>query len=572
MVDIFITERVLKQTFSDGVADQITKFTESFVRLKSNFDSSICIQTALVSSRTFDRIETIGSLILHTLIGYIIDMHSSKARQQYLSILQPAAMNRYGRSVCLPGTRVDIMNLVTDWVINGPGDRNILWLRGVAGSGKSCLSTTLANLFEATNRLGAFLFFNRNVAEQSDPGLVIRTLAFKLATFDPRIGNIISALIENHTAIADSDIHFQFNKLLVEPVKSLGDLQSEGPIVIVLDALDECGSIEHRAALLRVLAAESANLPSFLRIIITSRPESDIHRYFDEQSNILSYRLDINSEDTRKDIELYIRHRMTDVVAKNKLLRLSNDWPHERIYTLIERASGLFIWASTACKFIDAYDPEQRLSVLLQGNVMSNAESALDKLYVTALESAGEWTDTCFSADFRALMGAVLVAKNPLTVAALSKLLTFNQPPMHIISRLGCVLYTDTNIRILHPSFTDFLSNRARCGHDVWFIDLAYHNFRVAVQCLDHLDASLRHNICDLKLSQTPEGVSLAEGVSYACIFWVEHVCAIKDATSIADRLETFLFKHLLHWFEAMGILKRSRDTIGMLSHWHTVS
>ncbi|KIM86662.1 hypothetical protein PILCRDRAFT_64736, partial [Piloderma croceum F 1598] len=149
-------------------------------------------------------------------------------------------MNQYGRSVCLPGTRVNVLNLVTDWLINGTGNQNILWLQGVAGSGKSCLSTTLANLFEETNRLGAFLFFNRNVAEQSDPGLVIRTLAFKLAIFDQRIGNAISAVVENHSAIVDSDIYFQFNKLLVEPISSLGSLQSEGPIVIVLDALDEC--------------------------------------------------------------------------------------------------------------------------------------------------------------------------------------------------------------------------------------------------------------------------------------------------------------------------------------------
>jgi hypothetical protein len=83
--------------------------------------------------------------------------------------------------------------------------------------------------------------------------------------------------------------------------------------------------------------------------------------------------------------------------------------------------------------------------------------------------------------------------------------------------------------------------------------------------------------MCSLKLSQTVhvEGASLPEGVSYACIFWVEHVCIIKDATSIAEKLETFLFKHLLHWFEAMAILKRSRDTIGILRHlhdWHMVS
>lgn len=568
---------MLKQTFSDVASDQIMKFTESFIQLKDNFDTGICIQSALISSRTFDRVEAIGMPNLHHKVVCVADMCSFKARQQNLFLLQPAAMNRYGRSACLPGTRVNVLNLVTDWLINGTGNQNILWLQGVAGSGKSCLSTTLANLFEQTNRLGAFLFFNRNVAEQSDPGLVIRTLVYKLAIFDPRIGNAISAVVQNHTAIVDSDIYFQFNKLLVEPISSLDGLQFEGPIVIVLDALDECGSIEHRAALLRVLAAESANLPAFLRIVITSRPESDIQHYFGDQRNILSHRLDVNSEDTQKDIQIYIRHQMAEIVAKNKLLGLSDDWPHDHIYALTQRASGLFIWAATACKFIDAYDPKQQLSILLQTKDMSNAESALDRLYITALESAGEWSDTSFGTDFRTIMGAVLVAKNPLTVAALNELLTFNQPPIHAISKLGCVLYANPIIHILHPSFADFLSNRARCKYDMWFIDLASHNFCFTVHCLDHLDGFLKYNMCSLKLSQSVhvESVSLPEGVAYACVFWVEHVCIIKDATSITERLETFLFKHLLHWFEAMAILKRSRDTIGILRHlhdWHMVS
>jgi hypothetical protein len=68
--------------------------------------------------------------------------------------------------------------------------------------------------------------------------------------------------------------------------------------------------------------------------------------------------------------------------------------------------------------------------------------------------------------------------------------------------------------------------------------------------------------------------VSLTEGVVYGCTFWVEHVCMITDAGAIMERLERFLFQHLLHWFEAMSILKRSKETIRMLKQpfdWHKV-
>ena len=484
-------------------------------------------------------------------------------------------MDQYGRPECLPGTRVDVLNFIMTWVANAGSNHNVLWLHGVAGSGKSTLSTTVANLFDETNRLGAFIFFNRNVAERSNPALVIRTLAHKLGRFDCRIGDAIASVVEINSTIVESPIHIQFKKLLLDPLRKLANLHFEGPIVVVFDAIDECGGIDERKLLLKVLAEESANLPTFLRIIITSRPEHDIRRFFGSQGHILSYTLHIASELIRKDIESFLRHRMSEIRAENNAL-LSADWPGEnRLRTLAERASGLFIWASTACKFIDAYDPEQRLGVLIQADVGCDAESALDSLYITALRSAGQWDDPDFAADFRTIVGTLVVARNPLSLAALNKLLCTGsrRPPVHATSRLGCVLYSDTIIRILHPSFADFVSNRTRCQSDAWFINISMHHMRIAQLCLDHMDGYLRYNMCHLKLSKMAD-TSLPDDVAYACEFWVEHVCIIEDAAFIADRLNIFLFKHLMHWFEAMSILKKSTETIGLMKRlcdWHTV-
>jgi hypothetical protein len=154
-----------------------------------------------------------------------------------------------------------------------------------------------------------------------------------------------------------------------------------------------------------------------------------------------------------------------------------------------------------------------------------------------------------------------------LSPAALDKLLANDdiRPSMHTISRLGCILYLNATIRILHPSFADFLSNHNRCKRDIWFIDVAAHNLRVAGCRLDHLDSYLRRNVCLLTLSNKME-VSLPEDIVYGSCFWIEHVWMIKNATCISEQLEMFLFKHILHWFEAMSIMKRSKETFGMLT------
>ena len=485
-------------------------------------------------------------------------------------------MERYGRPECLPGTRVDVLHFITNWVTDSSQQHNILWLNGVAGCGKSTLTTTIANLFHETNRLGAFLFFNRNVNERSQPASLIRTLAYQLGCFDPRLGDAISAAISHHPTIRDGHPLFQFSTLLREPLASQTDLLSEGPIVVVLDALDECGNAEDREVLLEVLTDEFVKLPPMLRVIIASRPEHDIQNRFKSVTNILPHKLSINSNNTQKDIERFIRYHLQKI-GRKMIPPLASDWPGEhRISILAERASGLFVWASTACKFVDGYDPEQRLGIILQEDTSSSAESALDKLYTTALESVGEWTDTIFSHDFRAIVGTILVARDPLSASALNKLLPIDghRHPLNAVSRLGCVLYSNAILRILHSSFADFLSNRLRCKCDAWFIDTTAHNLRVAIHCLDRMDGYLKHNVCNLKLFISAADVSLPEEISYACVFWVEHVCLIMDPSPIADRLETFLFKHLLHWFEAMTILLKSRETIRMLRSlrdWHRV-
>ena len=59
---------------------------------------------------------------------------------------------------------------------------------------------------------------------------------------------------------------------------------------------------------------------------------------------------------------------------------------------------------------------------------------------------------------------------------------------------------------------------------------------------------------------------TLSEDVEYASVFWMDHLCMVTgDATVVIEPLDHFLKEHLLHWFEAMSILRRSRDTIKLL-------
>jgi hypothetical protein len=299
--------------------------------------------------------------------------------------------------------------------------------------------------------------------------------------------------------------------------------------------------------------------------MITSRDERDIRCVLEGQSHVFVWELNLTSENNMNDTLHFFRNRMAEIRSS---LRLTHDWPGDSaIFALNNLAAGLFIWASTACRFINGYDPRRNLNVILLGGMSTEAQSALDALYRTALESAVEdiRDDQYFRADFCSIMGTILAARNPISDMTIDRLLSLETPSHYIISRLGCVLdWSETGpVRILHPSFADFLSDRLRCGPDLWHIDTVLHNRLLAVRCLSHLNAVLQRNIRNLVLSQAPVNEVLPEATSYACISWIDHVCIItEDVDVVGDELDRFLFQHLLHWIEAMSILKKSKTTI----------
>jgi hypothetical protein len=76
-----------------------------------------------------------------------------------------------------------------------------------------------------------------------------------------------------------NDIAIIFDKLVSEPLKRVNQASSNKlPVVILIDALDELPN-DGMKLILQLLAKEFLELPSFIRIIVTSR-EEDIVKYY----------------------------------------------------------------------------------------------------------------------------------------------------------------------------------------------------------------------------------------------------------------------------------------------------
>jgi len=86
-----------------------------------------------------------------------------------------------------------------------------------------------------------------------------------------------------------------------------------GPVIVVIDALDECGDPISRKSLLALLSKELVKLPPMFRFIITSRAESDIIAAFSNQTNILEKELSISARSNENDIYSFLCNEMTTI-------------------------------------------------------------------------------------------------------------------------------------------------------------------------------------------------------------------------------------------------------------------
>jgi hypothetical protein len=106
-------------------------------------------------------------------------------------------------------------------------------------------------------------------------------------------------------------------------------------------------------------------------------------------------------------------------------------------------------------------------------------------------------------------------------------------------------------VRLMHPSFPDFLIHEGRCTDARYFIDGAAYQSLLALRCLQIMNADLRRNICDLRNPFLPNSDvpdldqrlvrNASAQLRYACKYWPVHVRLITEVPVALRDLPTLL-------------------------------
>ncbi|KAK1242827.1 hypothetical protein MKX08_005639, partial [Trichoderma sp. CBMAI-0020] len=272
-----------------------------------------------------------------------------------------------GNETCLPNTRVELLEKLSVWIAE-PSSKPIFWLNGMAGTGKSTVARTLAQVRAEANDLGATFFFKRGETDRTSLKGFVATLARQLATNVPGLDVHIKAAIDADSTIVDKRVQDQFRRLIIEPLSKVSKTQSS--LVFVIDALDECEEDSDVSLLIRLFSTAQST-SSRLRIFITSRPELPIRLGFNDIKGAYEGLVlhEIPAPAIEHDITVFLRQKLDSIKRKSDHFpegpKLPQDWPGEAaIQNLVMMAIPLFIFASTICRLIVAsasYDETVRI-------------------------------------------------------------------------------------------------------------------------------------------------------------------------------------------------------------------
>ncbi|KIJ42993.1 hypothetical protein M422DRAFT_253787 [Sphaerobolus stellatus SS14] len=203
-------------------------------------------------------------------------------------------------------------------------------------------------------------------------------------------------IIEDHSLHKTDDISDQFVEFICKTVSECSIL---GLILLVIDALDECGGQAWNDSL-KLLSDQELmkKIPPNFRIFITSCPDHDVKIIFNHVHILQLHEHD--REETDQDILTFVHCAL----ITNPPLTL-NGINEDHCLKVTQKSEGLFQWASMACQIVQEAAEEGQVSMYALEQVLSSG-SGLYSMYKTAHNTRFKSIkDPIFKKQFKTVLG-----------------------------------------------------------------------------------------------------------------------------------------------------------------------
>lgn len=240
--------------------------------------------------------------------------------------------------------------------------QNFLWLTGDPGCGKSAITASIARECKDNNAVWAQFFINRNAKSTTNPRSFFPSIARQLSDHSKAAQRQVHDALKQKPSLLDDISPDQAASLFIDAIAAVSRVDRTVPVVVIIDGFDETdrNRLEDAA---RIFSQLFEKLPTYrnAKVFISSRTEEEIRKPFAEtikdSSSVKLMHLD--TESSISDVSRFLTRRVRDIATRNELD--PDIWPGDaRLNDLANQASGLFIWAVTAVRFLHARLEKER--------------------------------------------------------------------------------------------------------------------------------------------------------------------------------------------------------------------
>ncbi|KFY45191.1 hypothetical protein V494_01091 [Pseudogymnoascus sp. VKM F-4513 (FW-928)] len=455
-------------------------------------------------------------------------------------------------------------------------DCQIFWIRGDPGKGKTMMMMALIDEISQrlelsqTSGMLSYFFCQSTIKELSNASAIIRGLTYLLCAQN---SELVRHLRKKYDEAGDKLFEElnMFHSLWATLIEVLQD-STVPKFYIMVDALDECDQ-QSLETFLRTLLQGVPGLVNKVKWVVTSRNERSIIENFrcNRQSHDMS--LELHSSNVDNAVKSFVNFKVHDLATRKKYA--SELQTYIRDY-LNQHADGTFLWVSLVCKELE------KVKLWKAREACIKYPAGLDPLYQRMIEliQLDEDKEEMFQ-----VLRTMTLACRPLDLSELGVLAKLPQDlaanaeaVLELIESCGSFLTVrDQVVYFVHKSAKDYFTTGDHSttifphGQAGAQSELGYQ----LVWLMSDSDSPrpLTRNICNKSVGTLREEMDDADIFNrlpkynqYACSFWVHHLKESGLCLKDNDQVHQFLQEHLLHWLEALSLLRKSRDAILILS------
>ena len=457
--------------------------------------------------------------VLNQIRNDIKKLRSDDFLQKYLVHFNFQIEIDFFNGKCTTGSREWVLKQVFTWFNETTSENRAFVISDVAGMGKSVIAAVVCKRF--AEHVGASHFFKYNDSQYNNPKFFLQSVAWQLCKVIPAYNEALIQKLSGNLGNPLNDMNIQglFSVLFKEPFSGIPDPGKH--ILIVLDAVDE-SEYRGRDELAELISNRFHELPSYLRFLITTRPEKNLIFAF-RRLNPLS--MQANDKENLNDIKLVLQDKIPS----------SNQSAPDFIDSLAQKCDGSMLHA-----FVLTEMYKENISIhtmeSLPGNVEEYYAGCFKRLERELLQLVGISGDR-----FLSFLSALSVAKEPFPVGFLGTFFGFEnradgkEKIAKAISVLSSLLLIrkDKCISFFHKSVRDWLVDP--CREHYPHVNVQYGHKILFDLCVKKLDELKRKGVSKERVASVV--------FSYALRYWIPHML---DGLEAEEKLEGFVNSYLI--------------------------